>query len=138
MKTIDVTAAIIEKNGKVLLLRRNTEPFKGYWTLPGGHIEFGETAEQAIIREVKEEASLRFKPKFFGYRDEIYPEISWHGEVLLFHGESAGTEKADGREISDAKWVPLEEAAKIKLAFGHEKSIDDYLNSKNKFKFGGK
>ncbi len=118
---------IIEKNGKVLLLKRNNEPFKNYWTLPGGHIDFGETAEKAVIREVKEEASLNFSPRFLGYRDEIYPELNWHGEVLLFYGEAAGSEKVDGREISDFKWVTLEEAAKMQLAFEHEKSIQAYL-----------
>lgn len=121
---------IIENNSKVLLVKRNNEPFKGYWTLPGGHIDFGETAEQAVIREVKEESGLMFSPQFLGYRDEVYPEINWHGEVLLFYGKAAGSEKIDGKEILDYKWVKLQEASKMKLAFKHEKSIQIYLKSK--------
>lgn len=57
--------AIIEKKGKILLTKRNVEPYKNYWCLPGGHIEWGEKAEEAIRREVKEETGLDFKPKFF-------------------------------------------------------------------------
>jgi len=122
--------AIIEKDGKILLLKRNNEPFKGFWTLPGGHIEFGKTAEQAVIRETMEEASLKFSPQFLCYRDEIYQKMYWHGEVLLFYGEATGNEKVDGKEILDLKWVPLEEASKMKLAFEHDTSIQKYLKSK--------
>ena len=42
--------AIIEGDGKILLTKRNIEPFKGYWCLPGGHIEYFEPAKDAIIR----------------------------------------------------------------------------------------
>ena len=118
--------AVIEKDNKVLLVKRNTEPFNGYWTLPGGHIDFGETAEQAIKREVKEETGLTIKPKFLHYRDEIYPEINWHGEVLIFYGKAEGKEQIDGKEITDIRWFDIEEAIKMKLAFQHEKTLTIY------------
>ena len=115
--------AIIEKDKKVLLVKRNHKPFKDYWCIPGGHIDFGETAQQAVIREAKEETGLTFKPKFLGYRDEIYPDINWHGEVLIFYGEAEGNEKIDGEEITDIKWVDIEEASNMKLAFEHQKTL---------------
>lgn len=118
--------AVIEKDGKILLIKRNTEPFKDYWCIPGGHIDFGETAEEAVIREVKEETGLRFKPRFLGYMDEIYPEINWHGEVLIFYGEAEGNENIDGKEISDIKWIDINEATKIELAFNHENTLGMY------------
>lgn len=120
--------AIIKKDGKVLLVKRGHEPFKGYWCFPGGHIDFGETAEQAVIREVKEETGLTFKPKFLGYMDEIYPEINWHGEVLIFYGEAIGKEKIDGEEITGIKWFDFNEALKMKLAFDHQKTLEIYKN----------
>ncbi|MCK4968013.1 MAG: NUDIX hydrolase [Candidatus Aenigmarchaeota archaeon] len=54
---------IITKNKEILLVKRNVYPFRGYWTLPGGHIEYGETVEQAIGREIKEELNLTIKIK---------------------------------------------------------------------------
>jgi 8-oxo-dGTP diphosphatase len=46
------------KAGKILLLKRNVEPFKGFWHLIGGHVEENETLKQALQREFKEETSL--------------------------------------------------------------------------------
>jgi 8-oxo-dGTP diphosphatase len=46
------------KDGKILLLKRNTEPFKSYWHLVGGHVEENETLKEALKREFKEETSL--------------------------------------------------------------------------------
>lgn len=130
-KKVRATAvAVIEKDGKVLLVKRNNEPFKNYWCLPGGHIDFGETAEEAIVREVREETGLNFKPKFLGYRDEIYPDINWHGEVLIFYGEAKGKEAFDKKEILDIKWVDIDEAINMKLAFEHEKTLRLYRNKK--------
>lgn len=60
--------AIIEKNRRILLTKRNVEPFKGLWCLPGGHIEPGENAEDAFTGNVKKDnIEVRetgwFKPK---------------------------------------------------------------------------
>jgi 8-oxo-dGTP diphosphatase len=52
-------AAIIELSpNKILLVKRDTVPFRGYWALPGGRVEPGETVEKAVEREVKEETGL--------------------------------------------------------------------------------
>ena len=55
MKTIRVVAAIIEKDDHILIARRNHGEFEGLWEFPGGKYEEGETGEQAIKREIKEE-----------------------------------------------------------------------------------
>ena len=55
MKTIRVVATIIEKDDHILIARRNHGEFEGLWEFPGGKYEEGETGEQAIIREIKEE-----------------------------------------------------------------------------------
>jgi len=49
---------IFIKDGKILLLKRNVEPFKGYWHLVGGHVEENETLREALKREFKEETNL--------------------------------------------------------------------------------
>ena len=55
MKVIEVSAAIIIKDNKIFVTQRGYGEFKGMWEFPGGKLEQGETGEQAIIREIKEE-----------------------------------------------------------------------------------
>lgn len=55
MKTVDVVAAIIVDDGKILATQRGYGEFEGGWEFPGGKVEPGETPEEAIVREIKEE-----------------------------------------------------------------------------------
>jgi 8-oxo-dGTP diphosphatase len=54
--------ALIFNRDKILLVERGKEPLKGYWSLPGGVLETGETLEQGVVREVREETGLEVKP----------------------------------------------------------------------------
>jgi 8-oxo-dGTP diphosphatase len=54
-----VGAVITDQSGRLLLIRRRNEPGAGLWSLPGGRVEPGETDEQAVIREVREETGLQ-------------------------------------------------------------------------------
>ncbi len=58
MKTIEVVAAIIHQNNKILATQRGYGDYKGMWEFPGGKMEPGETEEQAIVREIREELSV--------------------------------------------------------------------------------
>lgn len=51
-------SGLILRDGRVLLVRRGKEPFLGFWSLPGGHVEPGETPEESVRREVREETGL--------------------------------------------------------------------------------
>ncbi len=63
MKTIEVVAAIIHDNGKILATQRGYGEFKDGWEFPGGKMQPGETPEEAIIREIKEELRVTIKPE---------------------------------------------------------------------------
>ena len=58
MKTIEVVAAIIHQDGKILATQRGYGEYKGLWEFPGGKMEPGETEEQAILREISEELNV--------------------------------------------------------------------------------
>ena len=126
MPKVTVGALLIRRVGddiRLLLTKRNVEPFKGYWCIPGGHIEQNEDAVTAVIREVKEETNLDFVPRFLSYLDEIFPERNTHNVVLLFQGEASGEAKAEPAEVTDMEWFPVAVALKMDLAFRHHEAI---------------
>lgn len=55
MKTVEVVAAVIHRNSKLFVTQRGYGEFAGGWEFPGGKIEAGETAKEALVREIKEE-----------------------------------------------------------------------------------
>ena len=125
---IATVAAIIKNDeGKILLTRRNVEPFKGQWCLPGGHIDQFENARDAAVREVKEETGLDFDANFLNYSDEIIVELNWHAVVLVFVGKGAGELAAQEREVTDVAWFSLDEARSLSLAFVHNKILDEFV-----------
>ena len=113
---------------KILLTRRNVEPFKNMWCIPGGHIELFEDAVTAVIREIKEETNLDFRPVFLTYLDEIFTERQIHNLVLMFHGEASNKLQPSPDEVSEAVWFTTKEALEIDLAFNHKLAIQIYLD----------
>ncbi len=76
---MEIALGIIESDGQYLLLNRNKPPFKGKWSLPGGKVEPGETAEEAVRREVHEETRLPVRAvEHIGSCDETLFEDSLH------------------------------------------------------------
>lgn len=77
MKTIEVCAAIIIKENKILITQRGYGDFKGGWEFPGGKIEQNESKEDCIIREIKEELSADIKViKYLNTIKHDYPKFS--------------------------------------------------------------
>ena len=125
----ETVGAVIEDYGKILLIKRNHDPFKDFWGLPGGHIDSGETAEQAVIREVKEETNLDFIPKVFTESEENFEEIKWHASAKFFKGVWKGEVKIS-KEHTDFGWYSKDQIKKINLAFNHKNILEEYWRSK--------
>ncbi|MGA7433415.1 MAG: NUDIX hydrolase [Xanthobacteraceae bacterium] len=103
-----VSAAIF-RGGKVLIVRRGRAPAKGIYTLPGGGVELGETLEQAVIREVREETSLDIEPvELVGFRQVIARDtagrVERHFVILPFAARYIGGEVLLNEELSGADW----------------------------------
>jgi ADP-ribose pyrophosphatase YjhB (NUDIX family) len=74
--------AVVVDEGRVLLVRRGTEPLRGQWSLPGGLLELGEALTDGVVREVKEETGLAVEPlELIELLDRIHRE----GECVRYH-----------------------------------------------------
>lgn len=107
MKNIHVSAAIIQKENKFLVTQRGYGEFKDYWEFPGGKIEPGETKEEALIREIREELKANIRiDSFLIQVDYTYPNFHLTMECFLCHLEN---EEVTLVEAENAKYVTLEE-----------------------------
>lgn len=107
MKIIEVVAAIIKKEDKIFITRRSYGEFQDMWEFPGGKIEIGETKEEALIREIKEELELDINNLEYLTTVE-YDYTSFHLTMHCFICEICGG-TLNLNAHNDAKWALLEE-----------------------------
>ena len=125
------TAAVVEfPDKRILLVKRHTVPFKGYWALPGGRVEAGETVEQTVIREVKEETGLdaEIVKKIGEYREKGFKDgVKYdYSPACFLVRPVAGEIRRQESEIEETKIIYVEEIP-IELAFEHSKMLHDYI-----------
>ena len=120
-------SGVILNNKKILLLQRSnyTKNYPGYWGCPGGRAENGETAEENVIREVKEECNLNFTPTSI-LKTGIWQDRSYY----RFLGEWSGVIKVQEEEVADFNWFTYQEAIKLNLSFDYREVIE-LLHKKN-------
>ncbi|MBI2085178.1 MAG: NUDIX hydrolase [Candidatus Aenigmarchaeota archaeon] len=121
--------AIIESEGKIVLVRRGSQPFKGFWAIPGGHVDYMETVEHAAVREAKEETGLDIRLKWLVgvYSDPKRNPDDEHRVAVAFSAEIAGGKLMGGDDAAEAKLFPIGQLSKIELAFDHNKILKDYF-----------
>lgn len=117
MKRIEVVAAIIRHEGRILATQRGYGDFKDGWEFPGGKMEPGETAEEAVVREIREELKVEIVPERLVTTVECdYPKfhLTMHcflssirsGTVSLVEHEAAKWLKPD--ELDSVDWLPAD------------------------------
>jgi 8-oxo-dGTP diphosphatase len=117
-----VSAAIVH-DGRVLIVRRARPPAAGVHTLPGGGVELGETLEQAVIREVREETGLDIEPRgLAGYRQLIARDadgrVERHFVILPFAARLMGGAISLNEELAEARWLLPSELSGLRTTEG--------------------
>jgi len=119
---------IVEYRGGIVMVERSNPPFG--WALPGGFVDYAESAESAVVREIKEETNLDFVDiRQFKVYSQPQRDPRFHTVSVVFTGKGKGTLKAS----SDAKNVKIFKPNRLPqiIAFDHRRIIQDYLMSKD-------
>ena len=121
--------AIIEINDGIILIQRSNPPFG--FAFPGGFVDYGESLEEAVIREAKEETDLDLEDlRQFHTYSKANRDPRFHTICTVFLARGKGKPKA-GDDAASLKVVKIDEIEKLTFAFDHKKILQDYLKYKN-------
>lgn len=111
---------VIVRDCKIALIKRGNEPSKGKWTIPGGLVELGESVEEAVVREAKEETCLDVEePQLIDVVGNVDldedDKVKYHYVIIdyLVHVKSGNIQAAS--DAAELRWVPFEEVEDYNL-----------------------
>lgn len=101
---------VVRRGSDILLIKRISQHGDGTYSVPGGHIDFGESLEQCAIREVLEETGLAVSdPVLLGVTNNVFPEITRQYVTVWFEAAylSGEARLTDPKEVSEVGWFPI-------------------------------
>jgi ADP-ribose pyrophosphatase YjhB (NUDIX family) len=112
---------LVTRSGKLLLVRRERAPYKGYWDIPGGFVEAGEAPPKAAAREAREETGIRVKiDGIVGAYHDVYGGD--HTFNVYFAAHAVGGREKAGDDATELRWFDAGSLPK-RLAFpGHSRA----------------
>lgn len=123
-----VGALILNRDGKIFLMK--SYKWRGRYVIPGGHVELGETLEQALKREAKEETGLDVHDiKFICMQEFILDEAFWKKRHFIFLDYACKTDSDEAKLNSEGQeygWFTVREALKLPLEPYTRRTIEEY------------
>lgn len=128
---LTVDTVIIDDNDMVLIQRLNN-PYKDYWALPGGFVNYGECVEDAAVREAKEETNLDVELiKLVGVYSNPDRDPRGHTVSVVYLAKIIGGYLKSDSDAKNVKKISIDEISEKKLAFDHNIIIQDALKEHN-------
>ena len=121
---VAVSAAIF-RGDRILLVRRARSPARGYYSVPGGRVEFGESLHAAVHREVDEETALKIEIVGLAGWREVVPESAGSGHYLImsFAARWIAGEPVLNDELDDFRWLAPDALGDLKVTGGLQEVI---------------
>ncbi len=124
--------AVILEGERILLVERGHEPYRGYWGMPGGAVELGETVAEALRREVLEETGLDVEVgALVTYRDAVARRTdgsyAYHYVIMYHLARVTGGILRAGDDAARAAWVPLADLPSFRLVPGLAQVLGEAL-----------
>ncbi|MCX6708454.1 MAG: NUDIX hydrolase [Candidatus Woesearchaeota archaeon] len=123
-----VVSGLVEKDGKVLLVKEILESKLPYWIVPGGKVEFGESLVDAVKRELKEETNLDVEVlRLLDFKEHIVMKYDYHTVVFFFLVKPLNESIKLPGEILDAKFFAKDELKSIDLVDSAKWILDKFF-----------
>lgn len=124
--SVTIDAIILNEKSEVLLIKRRNEPFKGFWALPGGFVDYGEIVEEAVLREVEEETGLLVEIiKLHNVYSHPERDPRGHTISIVYHCKIKGGVLKGGDDAKEARWLKFDQ--NLNLAFDHNKILREFF-----------
>ncbi len=126
-------AAIVINGDKVLLIKRGKPPAEGLWSPPGGLPEAGETLEEAVKREVYEEAGIKIDVKMpiaivdVNLRDES-GKVKYHYVIVEFFATPLDTKLSSSSDAIEAKWISISKLNYVRVTRSFKLLMENVIN----------
>ncbi len=115
------------QDGTVLLGRRGIEPRETMWSLPAGFMEYGESPEETLKREVQEETNLRVINCALFRLYSVHDDPRYHCILIIFAVDEWEGEETPGDDVSELKWFALDRLPKDMAFRAHREVIEQYI-----------
>lgn len=117
---------IIVDEDRVVLIQRLNNPYRNYWAIPGGFVEYGECVEDAAVREAREETGLDVRlTGLVGVYSDPDRDPRGHTVSIVFLAEIIGGRLVSDSDARDVKLVEVSSLPALNLAFDHNKILQD-------------
>ena len=131
--------ALIFRRDRILMAQRGKEPLKGWWSLPGGALELGESLEAAVCREVLEETGLEVEPvKLFEVFERIIRDATgapeYHYVLIDYVCRVVGGKLFPGDDVSAVEWVRRRDLAALQITEGTLAVIEKAFEQRREWK----
>jgi ADP-ribose pyrophosphatase YjhB (NUDIX family) len=125
--TIDIILSENSNSNKILLIKRKKDPFKDYFSLPGGFVNEGEKVEDAVRREAEEEILVKVEPiDILGVYSDPNRDPRGHIMSITFMVKINSGEPKAGDGVAELQWFEINDLKNINLGFDHLKILSDY------------